>query len=178
MRKPGLHLYRLTNGGDYALPWGVNTPELRSNAVRTVLIVDDEPHLRLLYEIELRHAGYSTVTASNAEQCLEYIAVMKPDIVILDIRMPGMDGVEVLHRIIAKGTRIPIIVNTAYSDYRDNYLTWVADAFLVKSSDLTELIDTVKKLLPERQTEAHRRISSEAKRSSDAEGECYVEGAV
>ena len=112
-----------------------------------ILIVDDEPHLRLLYETELRRAGYETMTASNAKQGLEFVETMKPDLVILDIRMAGMDGIEALPRILERDNRIPVILNTAFSSYRDNYLTWAADAYITKSSDVTELLETVAGLL-------------------------------
>lgn len=123
--------------------------------MKKILIVDDEPHLRLLYEIELRRLGYSTLTAENSNQCLEYVETMNPDLVILDIRMPGMDGVDTLHHILARNAGIPVILNTAYSSCCANYLTWAADACLRKSSDLTELVETVKKLLPEKKTRGH-----------------------
>ncbi len=112
-----------------------------------VLIVDDEPHLRLLYETELRRAGYETLTASDAEQALEYVETMKPDLVILDIRMAGMDGIEALQRILDMDNTIPVILNTAYSSYKENFLTWSADAYITKSSDVTELLAKVKELL-------------------------------
>ena len=112
-----------------------------------VLIVDDEPHLRLLYETELRRAGYETMTASNAMQGLEFVETMKPDLVILDIRMAGMDGIEALQRILERDNSIPVVLNTAFSSYRDNYLTWAADAYVTKSSDVTELVSTVTDLL-------------------------------
>ena len=118
-----------------------------------ILIVDDEPHLRLLYETELRRAGYETMTACNAEQGLEYVDTMKPDLVILDIRMAGMDGVEALQRILDRDTTIPVILNTAYSSYRENYLTWSADAYVTKSSDMTELLEKVKELLQSKMIE-------------------------
>jgi DNA-binding response OmpR family regulator len=117
-----------------------------------VLIVDDEPHLRLLYETELRRAGFETMTASNAAQGLEFVDTMKPDLVILDIRMAGMDGIEALQRILERNNSIPVVLNTAFSSYRDNYLTWAADAYVTKSSDVNELLDTVKHLLEERLT--------------------------
>jgi CheY-like chemotaxis protein len=116
--------------------------------MKKILIVDDEPHLRLLYELELRRVGYSTMTAENARQCLEYVETMTPDLVILDIRMPGMDGVEALQRILDRDPKVPVILNTAYSSHCDNYLTWAAEACLRKSSDLTELLQTVQKLVP------------------------------
>lgn len=119
--------------------------------MRRILIVDDEPHLRLLYEMELRRLGYATATAANAKQCLEYVETMNPDLVVLDVRMPDMDGVEALHRILARNAQIPVILNTAYTSCCANYLTWAADACLRKSSDLTELIETVTRLLPREQ---------------------------
>jgi DNA-binding response OmpR family regulator len=112
-----------------------------------ILIVDDEPHLRLLYETELRRAGYETMTACNAQQGLEFVETMKPDLVILDIRMAGMDGIEALQRILERDSSVPVILNTAFSSYRDNYLTWAADAYITKSADVTELLDTVSGLL-------------------------------
>jgi DNA-binding response OmpR family regulator len=112
-----------------------------------VLIVDDEPHLRLLYETELRRAGLETMTACNAEQALEYVETMKPDLVVLDIRMAGMDGIEALQRILDMDNTIPVILNTAYSSYKENFLTWSADAYITKSSDVSELLAKVKELL-------------------------------
>jgi len=122
--------------------------------VKKILIVDDESHLRLLYETELRRAGYQTMTASNAEQGLEYVETMQPDLVILDIRMAGMDGIEALQRILDRDNTIPVILNTAYSSYRENFMTWAADAYITKSSDVTELLDTVKELLTEKMVES------------------------
>ncbi len=122
--------------------------------MKKILIVDDESHLRLLYETELRRAGYQTMTASNAEQGLEYVETMQPDLVILDIRMAGMDGIEALQRILDRDNTIPVILNTAYSSYRENFMTWAADAYITKSSDVTELLDTVKELLTEKMVES------------------------
>ena len=115
-----------------------------------ILIVDDEPHLRLLYETELRRAGYETMTAGNAAQGLEFVQTMKPDLVILDIRMAGMDGIEALQRIIERDNSIPVILNTAFSSYKDNYLTWSADKYVTKSADVTELLEAVQEVLEAR----------------------------
>lgn len=117
--------------------------------MKKVLIVDDEPHLRLLYETDLRRAGFETMTAANAEQGLEFVETMHPDLVVLDIRMAGMDGVEALQRILDRDNTIPVVLNTAYSSYRENFLTWAADAYITKSSDTSELVNTVKELLAE-----------------------------
>lgn len=115
--------------------------------MKRILIVEDEAHLRLLYEIELNHAGFRTMTAASASECLEYIDTMPIDLVALDIRMPGMDGIEVLQKIIARRRNLPVVIHTAFGSYRENYLTWGAAAYLIKSADMEELITTVRRLL-------------------------------
>jgi len=112
----------------------------------TVLIVEDEPHLRLLYETELRREGFHTLCANDGQSCLDNLLAMDVDLVVLDLRMPGMDGLDLLARIRGHDRTIPVIINTAYSSYANNYLTWSADAFLVKSSDVAELVDRAREL--------------------------------
>ena len=115
-----------------------------------VLIVDDEPHLRLLYETELRRAGHDTFSAGDAAQGLEIVQTMKPDLVVMDIRMAGIDGIEALQQILDRDSSIPVVLNTAYTSYKDNYMTWAADAYVVKSADVTELVETVQEVLDKR----------------------------
>ncbi len=106
----------------------------------TVLIVEDEPHLSLLYEAELRREGFDTLTAGDGRSCLDNLLSMEVDLVVLDLRMPGMDGIDLLARIRGLDRTIPVLINTAYSEYANNYLTWSADDFVVKSSDTSELV--------------------------------------
>ncbi len=113
----------------------------------TILLVEDDKNQRLLYEQELKHDGYEVVTASDGKDALEKIQEQLPDIVIMDINMPKMDGIEAMGRILSKNKAIPVIINTAYSNYKDSFLSWVADAYLVKSSDLSELKNTIKEVL-------------------------------
>ncbi len=61
-----------------------------------------------------------------------------------------MEGIETMGRILSKNKEIPIIINTAYSNYKDNFMSWVADAYIVKSSDLSELKNTVQEVLAKR----------------------------
>lgn len=112
-----------------------------------ILIVDDESNIRLLYESELREEGYDVEVAANGREALERFALGHPDLVVLDIRMPGMDGIEALGRLLAEDRKVPVILNSAYASHKDNFLSWSADAYLVKSSDLTELKQTIKSLL-------------------------------
>jgi CheY-like chemotaxis protein len=112
-----------------------------------VLIVDDEENVRFLYEQELIDEGYQTVLARDGKECLEKVATEKPDVVLLDIRMPRMDGLEAIGKIIELNKNIPIIINSAYSTYKDDFMSWAADAYVVKSYDLDTLKTTIRDVL-------------------------------
>jgi DNA-binding response OmpR family regulator len=114
---------------------------------KKILVVDDEEHQRRLYTQEFEADGYEVVQAENGRVALEKAASEKPDIVVLDICMPGMDGIEALGRILSGDYRIPVVLNTAYGGYRKNFMSWAADAYVVKSADLTELKATVRDIL-------------------------------
>ena len=113
----------------------------------TILLVEDDKNQRLLYEQELKHDGYDVVTASDGKEALEKIQEQLPDIVIMDINMPKMDGIEAMGRILSKNKAIPVIINTAYTNYKDSFMSWVADAYVVKSSELSELKGKIKEVL-------------------------------
>jgi len=113
----------------------------------TVLVVEDDKNQRLLYEQELKLEGYEVVTAADGKDALGKIQEQLPDLIIMDINMPKMDGIETMGKILGKNREIPVIINTAYSNYKDNFMSWAADAYIVKSSDLLELKNTVKEVL-------------------------------
>jgi len=112
-----------------------------------ILVVEDEDSLRLLYEEELTAEEYEVITAKNGKEAIRQFQEGKPDLIILDIVMPVMDGIETLGRILGKERKIPIILNTSYPGYRDEFMSWAADAYIAKSSDLTELKNKVRELL-------------------------------
>ncbi|MEE9605120.1 MAG: response regulator [Candidatus Scalindua sp.] len=113
----------------------------------TILLAEDDKNQRLLYEQELGLEGYEIRTAIDGKDALKKVQEHPPDIIIMDIDLPKMEGIEAMGRIISKHKGIPIIINTAYSSYKDNYMSWIADAYIVKSSDLTELKNKIKELL-------------------------------
>ncbi len=115
-----------------------------------ILLVEDDKNQRLLYEQELKHDGYEVVTASDGKEALEKVQKQLPDIVIMDINMPKMDGIEAMGRILSKNKAIPLILNTAYTNYKDSFMSWMADAYVVKSSDLSELKGKIKEVLTNR----------------------------
>jgi DNA-binding response OmpR family regulator len=116
--------------------------------VKNILIVDDEEDIRSLYESELGGEGFRTHSVSSGEEALQYVEQNSDvDLVILDIKMAQMDGLKVLEELRSRKTTMPVILNSAYSTYKSNFNSWLADAYLVKSANLTELKNQVKELL-------------------------------
>ena len=122
----------------------------KRRAAATVLVVEDDPGERALYEEELRNAGYDVTLARDGAEALDLVQQKIPDVVILDISMPGMDGIDVMNRLLARHHKLPIILNTAYASFKDDFRAWSADAYVVKSSDLTELRETIQRVLESR----------------------------
>lgn len=117
--------------------------------MKHILVVDDEKHICELYQSELEDEGYAVTLAHSGKEALEAVERNPPDLIVLDIQMPGMDGIETLEKILGRDKGIPVILNTAYSHYKDDFTTWGADAYIVKSSDTSKLKQEVKRLLGE-----------------------------
>jgi len=116
-------------------------------AKQKILVVDDEVNQALLYEQELKDEGYEVELANSGREALEKIKQSSFDLVVLDIGMQEMDGLEALGRMLSIDNKLPVILNTAYPSYKDNFMSWAADAYVVKSSDLTELKTRIRESL-------------------------------
>jgi DNA-binding response OmpR family regulator len=120
--------------------------------MKTILVIDDEENIRRLYRDELTESGYSVRTAGNAEEALALVKEERPDLVTLDIRLGnGPDGIDILRNIKEIDNTIPVIINTAYSEYKQNFGVWASEDYVVKSSDMNELKDRIAALLEGRQ---------------------------
>jgi CheY-like chemotaxis protein len=117
--------------------------------MKHILVVDDEKHICELYKSELEDEGYLVTVANSGEEALSEVDRNPPDLIVLDIQMPGMDGVETLEKLIGRDKGIPVILNTAFSHYKEDFTTWGADAYVVKSSDTSKLKKEIKRLLGE-----------------------------
>ncbi|MBM4287985.1 MAG: response regulator [Deltaproteobacteria bacterium] len=115
--------------------------------MKRILVADDEMSIRLLYSEELREEGYEVFTASNGIEALEVVDKEPLDLIILDIKMPEMSGIEVLRQIKEKYPNLPVLLSSAYSEYKQDFGTWASEEYLVKSSDLEDLKAAVRKHL-------------------------------
>jgi len=116
--------------------------------MKKILVVDDEEAIRLLYKEELTEAGYQVDVAKDGAEALGKLQQARPDLMTIDLRMPGMDGIELLSQVRALHRDLPIIISTAYGDLRREFGTWASDAYVTKSADLGELKTKIAELLP------------------------------
>ena len=120
-----------------------------SEAKKKVLIVDDETDIVEVLQMRVESAGYEAITALSGEDALKLISAGLPDLIILDVMMPGIDGYQ-LFKAIKKypGTaRIPVIMLTARGNMRETFESLDADAFIAKPYDAAELMSKVRFLI-------------------------------
>ena len=114
---------------------------------KRILLVDDEEGIQLLYREEFEEEGFEVATAYNGEEALEQFSQELPDLVILDINMPGMNGIEVLRRMKEINPNLPVILSSAYPEYKQDLSTWASEDYIVKSANMDELKNAVRKHL-------------------------------
>ncbi|MBF6332653.1 response regulator transcription factor [Nocardia transvalensis] len=119
------------------------TPEAR------VLVVDDEPMIVELLSVSLRYQGFEVATASNGAEGLDKAKVFRPDALIVDVMMPGMDGFGLLRRLRADGVDAPVLFLTARDEVEDkvNGLTLGADDYVTKPFSLEEVVARLRVIL-------------------------------
>lgn len=115
--------------------------------MKKILVIDDEENIRRLYKEEFTEMGYEVITVDDGIQALAAMDTTKFDLATLDMRMEEMDGIETLRKMKEKDSSLPVIICTAYEEYKHDFGSWCSDAYVVKSSDLSLLRDTVKKIL-------------------------------
>jgi two-component system alkaline phosphatase synthesis response regulator PhoP len=117
---------------------------------KKILAVDDERHIVRLVQVNLERAGYTVVTAFNGKEALEQVEAEQPDLVVLDVMMPYMDGFEVLQNLRKnQSTRdLPVIMLTAKAQDADVFRGWQSgvDCYLTKPFNPMELISFVKRI--------------------------------
>ncbi len=117
--------------------------------MKKILLVDDEDSIQIVYREEFEDEGYQVISALDGATGLEKFKEENPDLVILDILMPGINGVEVLRQMKMLRPTVPVILSSAYQEFKRDLGTWASDEYVVKSGNLDELKKTVRTLLGE-----------------------------
>jgi DNA-binding NtrC family response regulator len=112
-----------------------------------LLVVDDEANIRLLYSEELADEGYEVVTAASITEATEKIQEGNYDLAVLDIKLRNESGIELLQKLVKERHDMPVILCSAFSCYKDDFSAWLADGYVVKSGDLTELKQEIARVL-------------------------------
>jgi len=119
------------------------------SSTKKVLVVDDEPDTLELVKLVLESGGFEAILANNGKEAMAQIAIVRPDLVLLDIMMPDMDGWDVFRKMKERDPGIPIAILTAKAQNIDKLLglhVLKADDYITKPFGKNELISKVKKL--------------------------------
>lgn len=115
--------------------------------MKQLLIVDDQFGIRILLNEVFQKEGYKIFQASNGKQALDIVKMRRPDLVLLDIKIPGIDGIEILKRMKKIVPDIKVIIMTAYGELNmiEEAMELGAITYFAKPFDIEEMRDTVKK---------------------------------
>ncbi len=112
-----------------------------------ILVIDDDEGIRDLYRMEMEAGGYEVFTAPDSKEALRILKEEEIHLVVLDIRLKGENGLELLQKMSGSHPQIPVIISSAYSSYRSDFSSWLAEGYVVKSTDTGELLQEVNKVL-------------------------------
>ena len=112
-----------------------------------ILIVDGDERYRSRCSGDLEREGHEVTTASNGFDALRAVERHVPDVVITEIQLPGMDGLDLMSRLLAEHRQVIVILNSASLHYKESFMSWAADGFVAKSVEGLELRTTVEALL-------------------------------
>jgi CheY-like chemotaxis protein len=115
-----------------------------------ILIIDDDEAVRQATLIMLEARGFDVVAVADGQSGLDAIKTRAFDAVIIDLFMPGMDGIETLSKLLDIDRQLPVVLNTAYASFKDDFMTWAAEAYVVKSGNLDELLEAIASALRKR----------------------------
>jgi DNA-binding response OmpR family regulator len=117
--------------------------------MKKILIIDDEANIREFFKDELEEEGFSVELAGTGEQGLDLLRKTPGayDLVMVDIKMPGIGGLEVLSEIKEIRRELPVLIVSAFDTYKMDFSSWAAEDYIVKSSDVSELKEKIRKYI-------------------------------
>lgn len=115
--------------------------------MKRILIVDDDPNIRFLFAEMMKMEGYSVETASTGTKAMQLVLNENFNLMILDIKMPGIHGLEILRRLREKKNNLPIIICTAFEGMKNDFIikSYGVSEYLIKPVDVKVLSKTVKR---------------------------------
>ena len=119
---------------------------INSTMAKCVLIVDDQPKIVSFMELKLKLCGFDVISAASGKEALEKVQACNPDVMLLDVVMPEMDGFEALRRLRAYST-MPVIAFSASPAYADRAIGLGANSFVVKPFDADDVVARINSLL-------------------------------
>ncbi|MDR2825968.1 MAG: response regulator [Deltaproteobacteria bacterium] len=121
---------------------------------KKILVIDDERHIRMLYQEELQNEGYEVANSNGQEPVCDVIAREKPDLIVLDIKIePGISGLDLLQTLRGPYPTLPVILSTAYDSFQYDLKSIAADGYVVKSVDSSELKGKIASILSKKSAE-------------------------
>jgi DNA-binding NtrC family response regulator len=122
--------------------------------MKKILVVDDNRGIQMLYDAELSDEGYDVLSHGHAHMLMRTIEKEKPDLVIMDLKLDGSDGIQLMNKIRSTFQGIPVILSTAYPSFAFDPKYRRGDCFVEKSSDLTALKVKIKRILDDASNDA------------------------
>ncbi|GIW47729.1 MAG: two-component system response regulator [Deltaproteobacteria bacterium] len=118
--------------------------------MRKILIVDDEPNVRLVYKEVLSEKGYEVLEAESSRETFDILNREPIDLLVLDIKLRSESGLDILQRVSKQFPQIPVVLCSAYISFQNDYTSWLADSYIVKSSDPEDLLKEIEKIIEKR----------------------------
>ncbi len=112
-----------------------------------LLIIEDDKNMRNLLRLEFFDEGYHVITATDAENAFDILRQCQFDLVMLDLKMPGMNGIEALTRIKEHNRFLPVLIHSGYCRCEESFLNWPTVEVILKSRDFKHLKKMLKKHL-------------------------------
>ncbi|MCI0453562.1 MAG: response regulator [Candidatus Dadabacteria bacterium] len=125
-----------------------------------ILVVDDDQNVRLVYREMLNEAGYEVLESESGNETFEILNREPIDLVVLDIKLRSESGLDVLQKITRQFPELPVILCSAYASYQDDYTSWLAESYIIKSTDLEELSREVDRVLQKREAKLKGNIEA------------------
>ncbi|MBW2476864.1 MAG: response regulator [Deltaproteobacteria bacterium] len=112
-----------------------------------LLVIDDNADIRNLYTEQLKDDGHQVTAAANGDEAMAHLRNNGFDLVVLDIKLDHESGLDLLRQINREDHTVPVILCSAFRSYQDDFSSWLADSYVVKSASLDELKHEIRRIL-------------------------------